>query len=321
MATKCSIIMYHYVRELSLTRYPEIKGMTPFSFKEQISYLSKYYHFVTHLDIIDAIDNKKELPERAVWLTFDDGYADHYDIVYPILDEMGIEGGFFISAKAIQEHKVLDVNKIHFILASIDDVPKLLKDIYYLLDRHRKEYSLKSNEYYFKKLAKANRFDSAETIFIKRLLQTELPEGLRNIMCSYLFEKYVSNNEEVFSRELYMSEEQIKCMARHGMYIGSHGYDHYWENTLSKKDQEEEIDKSLAFLHDLGCDVNNWVMNYPYGAYNDSLIEIIRRKGCKFAVCTEARTADLWHDNIFALPRLDTNDLPHNHNSQFVETA
>ena len=34
--------------------------------------------------------------------------------------------------------------------------------------------------------------------------------------------------EEAFSRELYMSMDQIKCMVDCGMHIGSHGYDHYW---------------------------------------------------------------------------------------------
>lgn len=133
MAKQCSIIMYHYVRELPYTRYPEIKGLKKSLFREQLLYIQKHYTFVSHRDLISAAYEGKELPDNAVWLTFDDAYSDHYVNVFPILDEMGIEGAFFPPVKAIVNHEVLDVNKIHFILASVRDLTSLLADIRQLL--------------------------------------------------------------------------------------------------------------------------------------------------------------------------------------------
>lgn len=317
---KCAIIMYHYVRELQYTRYPSIKGLKTSLFKEQLAYMRKYYNFVRHTDLLDAICKGKELPPNAAWLTFDDAYLDHYNNVFPILDDLGIQGGFFAPVKAVTKHEVLDVNKIHFILASGVGTQNLLKDIFSLLAKNKEEYLLESGDYYYKKLAKANRFDNADVIFIKRLLQVELPEKLRRIITNTLFKKYVSNDEESFSRELYMNTDQMKCMIRHGMYIGSHGFDHYWLNSLSPERQAQEIDKSLEFLKNIGSDVDNWIMNYPYGGYNDSLINIIKQKGCKFAVTTNVNTADFDIDNIYTLPRLDTNDIPIDRNATFKET-
>ena len=125
-----------------------------------------------------------------------------------------------------------------------------------------------------------------------------------------LFKKYVSTDEKSFSRELYMNLEQIKFMKKQGMFIGSHGFDHYWLDTLSPEKQEMEINLSLEFLKKAGCDVSGWVMSYPYAAYNDSLISIIKEKDCVLALIEDGRIADLDKDNPFALPRLDTNDLP-----------
>ncbi len=99
-------------------------------------------------------------------------------------------------------------------------------------------------------------------------------------------------------------------MMRNGMYFGSHGYDHYWLNSLSKEKQAVEVDKSLQFLKALGVDVSNWIMNYPYGAYDDSLIEIIKARGCKLALTTKVAVAELSVEHAYILPRLDTNDLP-----------
>jgi hypothetical protein len=72
-----------------------------------------------------ADDPARTLPERALLLTFDDGYADHYQTVFPLLDRLGLQGSFFPPARAILERRVLDVNKIHFLLAGVaDDAPR-----------------------------------------------------------------------------------------------------------------------------------------------------------------------------------------------------
>lgn len=317
MAKQCSIIMYHYVRELPYTRYPEIKGLKTSLFREQLLYIQKYYTFVSHRDLISAAYEGKELPDNAVWLTFDDAYSDHYVNVFPILDEMGIEGAFFPPVKAIVNHEVLDVNKIHFILASVRDLTSLLADIRQLLDTYRGEYRLQSYDYYWQKLAKANRFDPAEVIFVKRLLQVELNEECRRKMTDNLFRKYVTDDEVAFSRELYMNQDQMKCMVRHGMCIGSHGYDHYWLDSLSTERQAEEVDESMKFLKEIGVDMKAWIMCYPYGAHNESLVNILKERGCKLGLTTDVRAADLANDNPYLLPRLDTNDFPKDRNGAF----
>jgi peptidoglycan/xylan/chitin deacetylase (PgdA/CDA1 family) len=147
-------------------------------------------------------------------------------------------------------------------------------------------------------------------MLIKRLLQRELPVALRKRISDELFREYVTQDESGFSRELYMSISELRAMCAAGMYIGSHGYEHYWFDTLDKKNQEREIDLSLRFLQTVGSDIENWVISYPYGAYNDSLLGIVRNKGCKAGFMTEVRIADLGRDDPLIIPRLDTNDLP-----------
>ena len=319
MQKRCSIIMYHYIRELPYTRYPEIKGLKVSQFKAQLDYMQKYYQFVTMNDLIFSIYEDKPLPNNAALLTFDDAYSDHYSNVFPILNERNIQGCFIPPVKAITQHEVLDVNKIHFILASVKNIQDLVDDVYYCMDKYKDLYQLKTNQYYFDKLAVANRFDCKEVIFVKRLLQVELEETLRNKITNELFTRYVTDNEEAFSRELYMNIDQMKCMVRNGMYIGSHGYDHYWQNSLSADKQEQEIDKSIEFLKSIGSSTDNWAMCYPYGAYNQSLIDILKRKGCKLALTTKVGIADININNAYTLERLDTNDLPKESNAEIVE--
>ena len=306
-----SIIMYHYVRELPYTRYPRIKGLLTSEFKEQLDYMSRFYTFVTVEECLHALsEDQAGLPPNAALLTFDDAYIDHFAAVFPLLEERGIQGVFFPPAKVIKEHEVLDVNKIHFVLASTEDFDAVKADIFDQLDEHRAEYGLEPNEHYYQKYAVKNRFDDQEIVFIKRLLQFGLELELRSKVLQVLFSKYVSVDEKAFSHELYMNKDQIGCMLRNGMHIGSHGYNHEWLGYLDTERQTSEIQQSLEFLAELGCDTKSWVISYPYGNYNENLLDILRLNNCKMGITTEVDIADFTRHDPLALPRLDTNDLP-----------
>lgn len=317
---KLTVVMYHYVRDLQHSRYPQIKGCDVRLFREQIKFLQKHYNFVTVEQVIDAYENGSKLPPHSVLLSFDDAYADHFEYAFPILEHEHIQGAFYPPVKAVTEHTVLDVNKIHFILASTTpkQFPDLLDEIKLLVAANADEYGLKTYDEYFNELAVANRFDPAEVIFVKRLLQVALPEELRKKMANILFEKIVGIEESAFSRELYMSLDQIKCMVDCGMHIGSHGYDHYWLSSLPREKQEFEIKKSIDFIGNVGGDVSNWTICYPYGDRNKETIQLLKENGCKLGMTTDVALADLNDyagDAIFNLPRLDTNDLPKDANA------
>ena len=316
MKNQCTIVMYHYVRELKYSRYPEIKGLAIDQFKEQIAYLKQYYNPISAYDLMDAIESGSELPPQPLLLTFDDAYIDHFTEVFPVLDKEKLSGCFFPPGKSILENRVLDVNKIHFILACVPDKSVLVNYIYQSLDENRCMYHLESKESYWQKCGVPSRYDMAEVMFVKYMLQLELPEKLRNIITDELFKKFVSNDEKAFSKELYMSINQISCLQKNGMYIGSHGFDHYWLNSISEDDQRKEVDLSLEFLKKVGSDPGRWIMCYPYGAYNESLLTILKERNCSVGLTTKVGVADINSDNPLLLPRLDTNDLPKDSKSE-----
>ncbi|MFB9276312.1 polysaccharide deacetylase family protein [Cohnella cellulosilytica] len=255
---------------------------------------------------------KRDLPTNSLLLTFDDGYIDHYLNVFPILMANKIRGLFAVPGKPLTENKVLAVNKIHFILAIVGEDRKqdLLATVYKLLNRYRgTEFDFPSNEELYDKLAIANRFDDKDIIFIKRLLQMELPEWVRDRIIDDLFRIYIPISEGAFSRELYMNFEQIRLMKRSGMDFAVHGYEHYWLGKLTQREMKKDINKSLETLEGI-VDSNDWTMVFPYGSYNPEVLAYISDKGCKLGFTTEVRVADLQADTPLVLPRLDTTDFP-----------
>lgn len=308
-ARRLYISMYHYIRDLKNSRYPKIKGLDINLFRKQILFFKEKFNAVTMEQVIDAIENKTPLPENSVLLTFDDGYADNYTFVLPILEEYGLQGSFFIPAKTFAAHQLLDVNKIHYILASAN-VDKLIIDVKERMDYYRgQDFNYPPTDELWNKYAVDNRFDSKEIVFVKKILQTVLPEKLRNKISSDLFKKYVGVSEKQLAYELYMTEEQIRTLKRHGMFIGIHGYDHYWLGNLSPEQMRADVSKALETMNEF-IDRKRWVMNFPYGNYNQDVLDFICREGACIGLTTEVRAADLDNDPALELPRLDCNDFP-----------
>lgn len=306
-----TIVMYHYVRDLRNSAFPRIKGLDLSAFKRQLDFLQANYSFLPTLELIAHIKASKPLPSNACWLTFDDGYRDHYQYVFPELLSRGLEGAFFPPVKPVAEREILDVNKIHFILASVGDAGVIVEELRSLyLQNDLAQSPGKSFDDLWSALARASRFDTAEVIFVKRMLQHALPEIWRGRFADILFSKYVSTDARAFAEDLYMSTAQLAEMIQAGMYVGSHGYRHLWLGTETRQTQLQEIDKSLAFLRCIGAPTTDWVMCYPYGDYNRDTLEILKSKGCLMGLTTRVDVADLQNHPPLELPRLDTNDLP-----------
>lgn len=301
--------MYHYTRDLVHNRYPQIKGLDVNLFKKQLDFFKCNFNVVSMEQVIESIKGNNNLPENALLLTFDDGYIDNYTVAMPILQDYGMQGSFFIPGKTFTTYQLLDVNKIHYILASAN-IMELTEALKTELEYYRGiEFDYPSYDELFGKYAVASRFDVKETIFFKQILQTVLPESLRNTISSNLFKKYVDVSEEQLARELYMTDAQIRTMKRNGMYIGVHGYDHYWLGNMKKEALENDISKALDIMNEF-INPNEWVMNYPYGSYNQDVINFIESQGACAGLTTEVRIADLTEDSPFTLPRLDCNDFP-----------
>jgi peptidoglycan/xylan/chitin deacetylase (PgdA/CDA1 family) len=302
--------MYHYVRDITNSRYPNIKGIEIEDFKNQIKFFKDKYSIITMESFLECINDKNPLPKNAALLTFDDGYVDHYINVLPILVENNIQGSFFIPASFISEEVLLDVNKIHFILSNCPDVNLIISFLFDRLNHYRVKFGLLGNDYYYEKLAHPNRFDNKDVIFIKRLLQSELELSLRQIILNELFNNFFDVSQSIFSKELYLNIDQIRLMKKLGMFIGAHGYNHLWLGLIGEEEQKEEINKSVDFLNKLGIPKKQRVFCFPYGSFNNYTIDLLEQNEFSCAFTTIPSISDINLNDKFKLPRLDTNDFP-----------
>ena len=109
------ILMYHSVAEVS-ERGKKIRGTNPAyclsvkQFREQMECLSQNGYKTLHLD--ELLDIKARVPQKSLVITFDDGWADNYTNVLPILKEYGLRATIFVISGFVGKVKYLDWHQL-----------------------------------------------------------------------------------------------------------------------------------------------------------------------------------------------------------------
>jgi len=303
-----SIVMYHVVRPtggLAAT----LKGLDADSFRGQLQYIRAHFTPVGLFDLAEAAEGGRPLPPRPIVLTFDDGYAGHHDIVFPLLRETGTPAAFFPVASSMLDRRVLDVNKIQLTLAASGDPEPVVAAIDREIDREA-ETGGPSRAEYRAKWWNASRWDPAAVVYVKRLLQHVLPERLRRTLIDDLFRRLVSDNEQAVAADLYMTVDHAREMHQAGMTIGAHGDRHRRLSTLSRDEQAVEIDGALRVLDAVGLPRRAFAYCYANGDYNQDTLGLLRARECRVAVTTRPDLARIATGELLTLPRIDTNDIP-----------
>jgi peptidoglycan/xylan/chitin deacetylase (PgdA/CDA1 family) len=103
------ILMYHYVSNVppGADRLRRDLTVTPENFRAQLQYLADAgYHPITLTDVYFHLTQGYPLPDKPVVLTFDDGYRDAYEIVFPMLLDYGFPGTFFVLATPMHQESI-----------------------------------------------------------------------------------------------------------------------------------------------------------------------------------------------------------------------
>ncbi len=92
------ILLYHHVA----TDTPPSTTISPGDFRAHLQYLRDNDFTVVGLDtMIQSLQGKQQLADRAIAITFDDGYLSIFTEAFPLLQEFGYPFSLFISTEPI----------------------------------------------------------------------------------------------------------------------------------------------------------------------------------------------------------------------------
>jgi peptidoglycan/xylan/chitin deacetylase (PgdA/CDA1 family) len=130
------ILMYHHVS----TQTPRSTSVSPEEFAKHMAYLAEHHNVISLEAALDGLNNPTSLPERAVVITFDDGFKNILENGHPIMRQYGFEYTIFINPALInlvnsqlswKEIKTMSKEGVTFANHTLDHL--------HLLDRHPKE--------------------------------------------------------------------------------------------------------------------------------------------------------------------------------------
>ena len=97
------VLMYHSIS----TKYDRSICVSAECFEKQIKWLhDNGYHAINSDQLYDAFENGVALPDKAVMITFDDGFGDNYEVAWPILRKYDFVGTFFIVTDFVKSYSI-----------------------------------------------------------------------------------------------------------------------------------------------------------------------------------------------------------------------
>jgi peptidoglycan/xylan/chitin deacetylase (PgdA/CDA1 family) len=249
------ILTYHKV---SLDTHPFFGPTHPVVFEQQMQFLAQYYRVLPLSDLV-ARSQHGDIPERAVAITFDDGYRDNYEFAFPILRKYQHPATVFVATGVIGTGKVLWHDKIFdaFRFATAPRTHRATgeaqqQDLKEALDTARTLYGQEQQRWV------------AE---VEERLKPCFPPGYSQHMLNW---------------------EQIREMRGAGIEFGSHTVTHPVLSRIPHDEMLRELRESRRHLAEQ-LDAEIVAFAYPNGKtpdYNDEVKTALRQYGYSYAVTT-----------------------------------
>jgi peptidoglycan/xylan/chitin deacetylase (PgdA/CDA1 family) len=252
------------------------------------------HEFATQLDVIrsvcrvlpleEAVDRLRSgsLPQRAVSITFDDGYANNRTIAAPLLKARGIPATVFVATGYLNGGRMFNDTVIESVRRA---GPQLdLRDLGF--DR----FELPD--------------DAARLKAINQVLRTlkYRPPAERVARAEAIAEKVGGQLPD----DLMMTDAQVRELATFGVSVGAHTVNHPILNSVDEDAARREIADSRRVLQDMTGDAVS-LFAYPNGRpktdYGSVHAAMVREAGFKAAVSTAWGGAGPAVD-FFQIPRM-----------------
>jgi peptidoglycan/xylan/chitin deacetylase (PgdA/CDA1 family) len=260
------ILNFHKV---SPDPHPYFEPVHPATFEEYAAFLHRSYRVMDLGELVQR-SHEGDIPDRAVAITFDDGYRDNYEYAFPILMKYRLPATIFVATGVIGtgatlwHDKVFDafrytslsclrLDNTHFPECILDS-PSSLRRALELTLNHAKEL-----------------FGASRLRFVEEVQRALIPD------------------RPTRQEDRMLTWEQITEMNRAGIRFGSHTVTHPILSQLSQDELTKELFESRRQLvEQLGEPVESFA--YPNGRssdYNNSVKRALRECGYTYAVTTE----------------------------------
>jgi peptidoglycan/xylan/chitin deacetylase (PgdA/CDA1 family) len=240
---------------------PSLLSATPAGFDRQMRHLAAHYRPVSAAEVIAAFRQERPLPQRAVLVTFDDGYRDFGEIAWPIMRRHGIPATLFVAtAFAARPEREFWWDRLHRATA-VAPAPG---------SRAATPYRPPS--------ARPDLPDAGMRELQSRLKQMPHAEAMALVtqICGELHEQPTAPSR-------VLGWDELRALAADGVTLGGHTRNHPALDQLPPAQVRAEVAGGRADLErEIGPVLP--IFAYPFGACNDCAVEAVRSAGYELAL-------------------------------------
>ena len=278
------ILLYHRVAELRLDS--QLLAVTPAHFAEQLDILKRRARPVS-LDELTKRLGSGELPERAVAVTFDDGYADNLQNAKPLLESQGVPATVFVTTGYVEGQREFWWDELEGLLL---EAPSNGQKLELTIDGVVRRWSENDFQRAYHEIFAAMR---------------AMPDSERGNILEQL-RSWAGRGAACRPSHRPLSSDEVRELPRSDVVeVGAHSRTHPVLSGLPVPAQREEVEGSKADLERiLGRPVTSFA--YPYGTeadYSAETVRIVRSAGFGSACVNVADV--VWRGtDRFEIPRL-----------------
>jgi peptidoglycan/xylan/chitin deacetylase (PgdA/CDA1 family) len=302
------VVMYHYVLNMTQTKYPRLKGMGVDEFRSQLDCLTKTYEMATLESAYSFLEGTYKPKRDLCLLTFDDGLKEHYTEVTPLLAERKIQGLFFLISNCLEEATIATVHMNHLLMATLD-WSTYSREFLEAVDSQHPESGLEKVN--MEKASRTYPWDTPDVARFKYFFNFVLSAGVREPATKSLFRRYLGAEDKI-SHELYVSWSEARQMQRAGMVIGGHSHRHRPLSKLRKMELRIDLERCRCLLDRNLDSQDNWPFSYPYGksdSYDERTVEELKLLSFDCSFSTEKGSNEPSTD-LFSIRRNDCKLAP-----------
>jgi len=302
------ILLYHRVAELPTD--PQLLCVTPDNFAEHLVILRKHFHPIQLNQLIVGLV-EKNIPEKSVIVTFDDGYADNLYLAKPMLVKYDICATVFITSGYIGQEREFWWDELDRLLLQPTTLPEILRIdlingsyVWTLgeaanytketFDRHR----------HWNVLVKSD--PSPRQIIYRQLCQILRPlsEKERHKILDNLLLWAGIDSKGRHTHRILSPEEVVRLEEGGLIEVGAHTMTHPVLSKIPEEEQLSEIQGSKVFLEEILAHPLRG-FSYPYGCPSDyslGTLKLVKSAGFAYACANFPEVAERWSDR-WQLPR------------------
>ena len=278
------VLILGYHRIADMVQDPYSVCVTPDHFAQQLAVLHEIARPISLCRLIEGLW-QNNLPERAVVLTFDDGYADTLYHAKPILEQYQIPATVFVTTGYQGQQFWWD--ELESIIMTVSDWSKRLDmPLYKNIEVKREEGSPGTRQQLLQSLYN-------QLLPLSAIEREQLMVQLR-----------AWGEEESYEqpdRRALTSGELIELANGELITIGAHTTTHPLLAALPSMEQETEIRQSKSYLEEL-LEQPITSFSYPNGSCSETTITLVRESG--FQCACASHNDIVWQgSDRFQLPR------------------